>query len=142
MRDLATVQTFSRVHQRARLTKPQLDRRVIDQLFVRMQSNYRHAWSSSWPSEKLLESAKTEWAFRLGAFSPERVDRAYSTCVDLYEMPPTLTQFHKVCCEGERLSAARVAERRERALPRRKPDLQAAEAGLAGLRAALGVSRS
>lgn len=71
--------------------------RVIDRLFVRMNSNYGHLWASRFQSDAMLAAAKQEWALGLAEFTVEQIGRGIERCFEEYSLTPTMTQFRECC---------------------------------------------
>lgn len=71
--------------------------KLIDRLFVRVNSNYGHLWSSRFQSHDMLAAAKAEWAIALGRFSAEEIGAGIERCFVKYDKPPSMTEFVKCC---------------------------------------------
>lgn len=101
-----------------------LEDRLVQQLFVRMQSTYGHLWSSRFGSAELFAAAKAEWARALGRYDAMVVSRAVEGCQQQYDKPPTLPEFLRLC------RPVPEAHRAYRALPAPLADPQVVRAGL------------
>jgi len=71
------------------------------QLFVRMQSNYGHKWSSLFKGDvenRMLNAAKAEWRFELRSFSEPQILAAFEIMKKHHtSFPPTLPEFRRIC---------------------------------------------
>lgn len=110
---------------------PQLDVRLVSQLFVRMQSIYGHLWSSRFASAQMLEAAKIEWGVSLARHDVAAVWRAVEACKGEFDKPPTLPEFLRLC------RPVPDAHRPYLALPCLPSSAEVAMAGLADVRARL-----
>jgi len=102
----------------------------IDRLFVLMQSNYGHLWSSRFGDEKILNAAKADWALSLHPWPERSVLSAMDRCKRLYRKPPTLTEFMDM------LRTERVHDE-YKALPRPPCDKGKAKAQIEAMRGIL-----
>ena len=69
----------------------------IDQLFIRMQVNYGHIWSSRFGTDELMRAGKAEWAGALSRCSDQRLEIGISRCFGEYGKPPSMTEFVRCC---------------------------------------------
>mgnify|MGYP001770149228 CR=1 FL=1 len=68
--------------------------KFIDRLFVMLHVTYGHLFSSQFPSDDLLRTAKAQWALQLHPWSEANIERALYRAKRVYrERPPTLPQF-------------------------------------------------
>jgi len=68
--------------------------KIIERLFVRMQSIYGEQWSSRYRSDNMLNAAKIEWAYDLINYSATDIGKAIKKMKREYvEWPPSLPQF-------------------------------------------------
>lgn len=88
------------------VTPSHLTDKVISQLFIRMQSNYGHLWTSRWPDNNTFTAAKAEWSNALSCFNTESLSIAIRLCLKRFPMPPSLPEFYLLCREQEPACAA------------------------------------
>ncbi|MBB1485799.1 replication protein P [Oceanospirillum sediminis] len=69
----------------------------IDQLFIRMQVNYGHIWSSRFGSAELMRAGKAEWGNALARCSDERLEIGVNRCFAEYDKAPSMTEFVRCC---------------------------------------------
>lgn len=69
----------------------------IDQLFIRMQVNYGHIWSSRFGTDELMRAGKAEWSGALSRCSDRRLEIGISRCFGEYGKPPSMTEFVRCC---------------------------------------------
>lgn len=105
--------------------------KFIDRLFVLMHVSYGHLWSSRFPTEAMLRTAKAQWALSLHPWSERQVEQAMDRCRRVYEGPPTLPQFMN-------LMRTETFHKTYRALPRPPCDKEKAMAAIRAMRDVLG----
>ena len=69
----------------------------IDSLFLRLAAMYGHIWRSLYKSDGFLAFTKTEWLDGLARFEDKVIEKALMTCLNNWELPPTLPQFVDSC---------------------------------------------
>lgn len=83
--------------------------KLIDRLFVRMNSNYGNLWSSRYRSANMLEAAKKEWLFDLRQFKQDCIARALILCKSVHtSSPPTLPEFSLLCSTVRKSELAKL----------------------------------
>jgi len=99
--------------------------RFIAQIFVRLQSNYGHRWSSLFKNDidnHMLNAAKAEWRFDLRGYSEHEIKSAFQVMKKHYpNSPPTLPQFKRLCNEIRRRRS--TAQSSQALLSRQAPRL-------------------
>lgn len=94
--------------------------KLIDRVFVRLNSIYGPLWSSHYATEALLAAAKAEWRLTLGARTLGQIKLAFTACLTAHpDYPPTLGQFDALCRQrsGPWLGASMPAHYHRPALP-------------------------
>jgi len=72
--------------------------KVVNNLFIRFQSNYGNKFSSQFPTEKILNAAKKEWAYALSPYEKNDIGYAIREMQKHYKQwPPTPGQFVELC---------------------------------------------
>lgn len=71
--------------------------RIIDLLFSKFAAFYGHVWRSQFKDENFLKFAKKEWQEALKDFNEAVITKAILSCLEFYEMPPTLPQMRQSC---------------------------------------------
>lgn len=77
---------------------------LIDHLYNRLDGMYTSKWRAAFPSIESIENWKAAWsdAFIERRLSPEQIKRGLANCLDLYDWPPSLTEFIKACEQKSR----------------------------------------
>ena len=69
----------------------------IDSLFLRLAAMYGHIWRSLYKSDAFLAFTKSEWLDGLIRFEDKDIEKTLMTCLNNWELPPTLPQFVESC---------------------------------------------
>ena len=69
----------------------------IDSLFLRLAAMYGHIWRSLYKSDAFLAFTKSEWLDGLIRFEDKVIEKTLMTCLNNWELPPTLPQFVESC---------------------------------------------
>ena len=72
-------------------------KRRIDSLFLRLAAMYGHIWRSLYKSDAFLAFTKSEWLDGLIRFEDNIIEKTVMTCLNHWELPPTLPQFVDAC---------------------------------------------
>lgn len=89
------------------MVKPSIGMSLIDHLFNKLDGMYTGKWRAAFsgPSGAIaIANWKAAWAEALveRRISPEQVKRGLTNCLDMYDWPPSLTEFIKACKELSR----------------------------------------
>ena len=114
-----------------RQVKSSIGMSLIDHLYNRLDGMYTSKWRAAFPSIESIENWKAAWsdAFIERRLSPEQIKRGLANCLDLYDWPPSLTEFVKACEQKSRDEQITPIEDPARLLTQDiKPDPAKAEA--------------
>ncbi|WP_169295688.1 replication protein P [Advenella sp. EE-W14] len=77
---------------------------MIDHLFNRLDGIYTGKWQQAFKTPASIENWKSAWAESLHdrGITPEQIKRGLKNCVDLYDWPPSLSEFVKACEQKSR----------------------------------------
>lgn len=98
---------------------------MIDHLFNRLDGIYTGKWQQAFRTPSSIENWKSAWAESLydRGITPEQIKRGLKNCVDLYDWPPSLSEFVKACEQKSRDEQITPIENPSRLLERDiKPD--------------------
>lgn len=72
---------------------------AIDHLYNRLDGMYPIRWRSNFPSPDAIKAWKDTWveAFAEECISPQEVKTGLTNCRDMFEWPPSLTEFMRAC---------------------------------------------
>lgn len=104
---------------------------MIDHLFNRLDGIYTGKWQQAFRTPSSIENWKSAWAESLHdrGITPEQIKRGLKNCVDLYDWPPSLSEFVKACEQKSRDELITPQEDPSRLLTQDiKPDPVKAEA--------------
>ncbi|WP_432785039.1 hypothetical protein AAEX37_01978 [Oligella sp. MSHR50489EDL] len=68
-------------------------------LYKRLDGLYPSKWRSSFPDAEAIDNWREAWveAFVEDNITPEMIKRGLENCRDMYDWPPSLTEFLKAC---------------------------------------------
>jgi len=72
---------------------------LMQLLFERLSGMYPRRWRESFPMDRDVEAWENAWsqAFESRGFSAQTIKRGLQNCEEMFEYPPTITQFLKAC---------------------------------------------
>lgn len=72
---------------------------LMQVLFDRLTGMYPRRWRESFPKDPDVGSWERSWsqAFDSRGFTPQMIKRGLQNCEEMFEYPPTITQFIKAC---------------------------------------------
>lgn len=73
------------------------EQKLIEALFLRLQSIYGHSWISAFRDEGVIKLAKKEWMGALKNYNPHTIKTVLSVCRKKHHLPPSLPQFIEHC---------------------------------------------
>ena len=78
-------------------TKPKQSKKVISDLFIKMQANYGGLFSGRFPTKQMMAIAVEEYRIELAPYSEALISEAYDVCKKQFLKGPTMSEFADVC---------------------------------------------
>lgn len=78
---------------------PKYNLAYIDYLYHKLEGMYGKKWSSSYKTSEAIANWRREWGEALNErnIMPDKVKRGLENCLDMYDWPPSLSEFIKAC---------------------------------------------
>lgn len=77
--------------------KPRQEKKIIQRLFAKMQTNYGGLFTSRFATPAMLEFGIDEWRVELAPYSERIIFEAYDICKIQYMKGPSMSEFGDIC---------------------------------------------
>ncbi len=77
--------------------KPRQEKKVVQKLFAKLQTNYGGLFTSRFATKAMLEFGIDEWRVELAPYSEQVIFSAYSICKNQYMRGPSMSEFGGIC---------------------------------------------